>query len=98
MEYKKTKLSSILENVDKINITLNRLETHSMLLHKLIDERADLIIKWRKIEIMIGSELWYTIDKPHQKLLYKQHSILTEYVLVLNDRIQLLINKPIGEI
>lgn len=75
-----------------------RIGKHKDLVHRIIDERGDLILKWRRIEMFMCGKEWENLDKNTQKLLYKQHSILTEYVLILNDRIQLLINKPIGEI
>lgn len=98
MENKKSRLSELIDKASKANRMEIRVGSHNNILNKLIDERGELIIKWRRVEILIGSEIWNGFDEKQRNLLYKQHQILNEYVLILNERIQLIINTPIGEI
>jgi hypothetical protein len=54
---------------------------------RVIEERDELVIKFEKLEKFLESDTSKAIDVDEQRRLIKQSSIMNQYIMILNDRI-----------
>ena len=56
---------------------------------QVVDERAELLIKYNECGHFIRSPIFATISQREQSLLIRQHTVMWRYLDILNDRIKL---------